>query len=132
MMMVNGLVNALCWIALIIACIGVLQLRRWGRTMILICGGVFIGLDMLTIISIGVMPGAVFGVLWGGLLVGLFMRSAWSDVFDSAASPYQQHLSATDHAAPQTAPNRRVAPADAVPTGLPGMPPPHTDKSAAA
>ena len=76
-----GLVSLVTWLLTMISGIGVLMMRSWGRTLAMVCGAVIIVVQVLSMIS------GSFGILsiglliYGGLLVGLFMKPSWKMAF---------------------------------------------------
>jgi hypothetical protein len=81
MLMILGLVGLLCWAMLAFSGIGVLKLAPWGRTLSMICGGVLVALNLFSMVNGGFSILSVAFMLYGGLLVGLFMQPQWKAAF---------------------------------------------------
>ncbi len=76
-----GLVLLVTWLLTMISGIGVLMMRSWGRTLAMICGAAIIVVNLLSIISGGFGVVSLAMLIYGGLLVGLFMKPSWKMAF---------------------------------------------------
>ncbi len=76
-----GLVGLVTYLLTMISGIGVLMMRSWGRTLAMICGAVIIVMYLLSIISGGFGVVSLAMLIYGGVLVGLFMKPSWKMAF---------------------------------------------------
>ncbi len=81
LVVVIGLVFLVTYLLTMISGIGVLMMRSWGRTLAMVCGAVIIVVQVLSMISggFGILPLTI--LIYGGLLVGLFMKPSWKMAF---------------------------------------------------
>ena len=76
-----GLVGLVTWLLTMISGIGVLMMRSWGRTLAMLCGAVIIVVQVLSMISGGFGILSIALLIYGGTLVGLFMKPSWKMAF---------------------------------------------------
>ncbi len=81
MVVLIGLVGLVTWLLTMISGVGVLMMRSWGRTLAMICGAVIIVVNVLSMISGGFGIMTLATLVYGGLLVGLFMKPSWKMAF---------------------------------------------------
>lgn len=81
MVMVIGFVGLVTWLLTMISGIGVLMMRSWGRTLAMLCGAVLIVVNVLSIINGGMGVMTIATLIYGALLLGLFMKPSWKMAF---------------------------------------------------
>ncbi len=76
-----GLVGLVTWLLTMISGIGVLMMRSWGRTLAMLCGAVIIVVQVLSMINGGFGIMSIAMLIYGGTLVGVFMKPSWKMAF---------------------------------------------------
>ena len=77
MVVLIGLVGLVTWLLTMISGVGVLMMRSWGRTLAMLCGAVIIVVNVLSMINGGFGIMAIATLIYGGMLVGMFMKPSW-------------------------------------------------------
>ena len=101
---VIGLVFLALWATVIVAGIGVLKMRSWGRMLSMVCGVIIVLLAIAGVATGSFSLGTIFMIAYGGALFGLMMKPDWKAAFSGQTS--------TDATFSDTA----------APIGMPGVP----------
>lgn len=101
LIMVIGVVGLICWTAMIISGIGVLKLKSWGRTLSMVCGGIVALLSVYSLTQQFSIMNVAF-LVYGGLLVGLFMKSDWKAAFGGGTGAMMEASSSPIPSMPST------------------------------
>jgi hypothetical protein len=81
MVVVIGFVGLITWLLTMISGIGVLMMRSWGRTLAMLCGAVLIVVNVLSLVNGGFGIMTIATLIYGAMLVGLFMKPSWKMAF---------------------------------------------------
>jgi len=83
---VFGLFLIALWATVIVAGVGILKLRNWGRILSMVCGIIIVLAGILNVFTAGISLSTILMLVYGGLMFGLMLKPDWKAAFSGEAS----------------------------------------------